>query len=257
PLAQTRALLGLPEDTTLLRLPCPFPPERRRVLLVPGLDLRHAGREHALPALTELVAGLVQARPGHHLVFAPSFAFAARLGEALAERLPEAEVPVQTPAMDEGARAAFLDALARPDGRTRVACAVAGGLFGEAIDLPGDCLVGVVVAGLPLPAPDVERRAVQDYHGADGFDVAFRFPAMTRVLQAAGRLIRAERDAGVVCLVDRRFAQPAWRALLPREWTPERCAPTDAPRIAETFWARVTDPSSSPAPAAPADALGA
>ena len=255
PLAQTRALLGLPDDTTLLRLPCPFPPERRGVLLVPGLDLRHAGREAALPALTALLVGLARARPGHHLVFAPSFAFAARLGETLAQRLPEAEVPVQSPAMDEAARRAFLDALARPDGRTRVACAVAGGLFGEAIDLPGECLVGVVVAGLPLPAPDVERRAVQDYHGADGFDVAFRFPAMTRVLQAAGRLIRGEGDAGVVCLVDRRFAQPAWRELLPPEWTPERCTPAEAPRLAASFWARVAGPPSPATPAEPADVL--
>ncbi|MEE4360780.1 MAG: ATP-dependent DNA helicase [Pseudomonadales bacterium] len=236
PMGRSLEALGLPADTRCLRLPCPFPRERRLVLLVDDIDLRHAARERALPALVTLVMGLVRARPGHHLVFAPSFAYAERLATALGESLPEAEIPLQTPAMDEGARSAFLGAFEVPDGRTRIGCAVSGGIFSEGIDLPDDCLRGVIIAGLPLPAPDIERRAMEVYHGASGFDLVFRQPAMTKVLQAAGRVIRGEQDLGTICLVDRRFAAPAYRQLLPAEWSPRVLRAGAAPAAAEAFW---------------------
>ena len=123
--------------------------------------------------------------------------------------------------MSEADRAAFVDAFRARDDCSRVGLAVSGGLFAEGIDLPGDQLAGVVVVGLPMPAPDVERRALQDYHGAAGFDLAFRIPALTRLRQAAGRLIRTETDAGVICLIDDRLGDAEQLALLPQEWRPE------------------------------------
>jgi Rad3-related DNA helicase len=38
------------------------------------------------------------------------------------------------------------------------------------------------------------------------------------VIQGAGRLIRSERDRGVVALFDRRFLEEPWRSLLPPDW---------------------------------------
>jgi Rad3-related DNA helicase len=43
---------------------------------------------------------------------------------------------------------------------------------------------------------------------------------MTKVLQAAGRVIRSETDRGVVLLIDQRFGRHAYRSLFPPWWEP-------------------------------------
>ena len=233
-------VLGLPQRTRTLRLGNPFPPSHQQVLLVSDLDLRHRARTASTPALARLIIDLARARPGHHLVFVPSFAFLRTLSAAVVERaeavLPDMTCLCQRPEMDEAGRRDFLDSLSRPDGRTRIAFAIAGGVFGEGVDLVGDRLVGVVVAGLPMPPPDVERRAIRDYHGADGFDIAFRIPAITRLLQAAGRLIRSEKDVGTLCLVDCRLAQPGYRRLLRPEWVVSETVCTGVGEAVTAFW---------------------
>lgn len=234
------AVLGLPGNTLRLRLPSPFPPEHSKVLLVSDLDLRQVARQRSTPALVRLIVDAAEARPGHHLVFVPAFSFLESLGSALAVELErralKADLLWQTPRMDEPARRAFLHALAHPDGRTRIALAITGGVFGEGVDLPGERLVGVVVAGLPLPPPEVERNAIRDYHGADGFDVAFRTPAITRLLQAAGRLIRSEQDVGTICLVDGRLKQSAYRLLLRSDWVVVEVPASEVGVQVRQFW---------------------
>jgi Rad3-related DNA helicase len=243
PVEAHRGPLGLPETTAVLAVPNPFPPERRLLLQVDDVDLRARSREAALPAVAAAVADLVRARAGHYLLCLPSFAFLEALDARLAEALPEAERHAQRRGMDERARAAFLAPFETPDGRTRIGLVVSGGLFSEGVDLPGDRLVGVVVVGLPVPAPDVERRALRDYHrgrGLDGDAVAFRVPAMTRVRQAAGRLIRDADDVGIVCLIDARLATPVWRALVPDDWCVERLRADAVGARARRFWAAAT-----------------
>lgn len=236
-----RRVLGLPARVRNLRLGSPFPPARQQVLLVRDLDLRLAARERATPALATLVVDLARARPGHHLVFLSSFAFLERVHAAVTERLraelPAAECLAQRPGMTDEERASFLRTLSAPDGRTRIAFAVTGGVFGEGVDLIGEKLLGVVVAGLPLPPPDVERKAIGDYHGAEGFDIAFRTPAITRLLQAAGRLIRSERDVGTLCLVDHRLAQSGYRRRLRPDWVVSEITAADVGARVRAFWA--------------------
>ncbi|MCC5885553.1 MAG: ATP-dependent DNA helicase [Gammaproteobacteria bacterium] len=233
-------VLGLPASTHQLRLPSPFAPERSRVLLVTDLDLRLAARQRSTPALARLIVDVAEARPGHHLVFVPAFSLLQPLARAVATELERrtlnADLLCQTPRMDDGARGAFLQQLAHPDGRTRIAFAISGGVFGEGIDLPGEQLVGVVVAGLPLPPPEVERNAIRDYHGADGFDIAFRMPAVTRLLQAAGRLIRSDQDVGTLCLVDCRLKQWGYRQLLRPDWVVEEVPAAAVGAQVGAFW---------------------
>lgn len=240
PMHLLASVLGLPVATHQFSLPSPFAPEHSRVLLVANLDLRQASRLRSTPALASMIVDAVVARPGHHLVFVPAFSFLDGLAGAveaeLERRAMNAEVLRQTPRMDDPARHGFLHALAHPDGRTRIAFAITGGVFGEGIDLPGERLVGVVVAGLPLPPPEVERNAIRDYHGADGFDVAYRTPAMTRLLQAAGRLIRSERDLGTICLVDGRLAQWAYRRLLRSDWLVDEVPAAAVGARVRQFW---------------------
>lgn len=245
PAALRRLELGLGDDASWLELPNPYPPERRRLLLLGDLDLRARARSASLPALVTAVTELVDARAGHYLLFAPSFEFLEAIADALEGARPAWHVQRQRRGMDEAARQTFVAALREVEaGTTRVACAVAGGLFAEGVDLPGDALIGVIVAGLPLPAPDVERRALADYHGAAGRDIAFRAPAVTRILQAAGRLVRSEDDAGIVCIADARLREQAFRRLLPSDWNLQQVRARDAGAAARDFWSRLAlDPT--------------
>ena len=105
--------------------------------------------------------------------------------------------------------------------RPSLGFAVMGGVFGEGIDLVGDRLIGAIIVGVGLPQLCVERDLIRDYFqektGA-GFDYAYTFPGMNRVLQATGRVIRSETDRGVVLLIDARFAEPRYRRLFPAWW---------------------------------------
>jgi Rad3-related DNA helicase len=96
-----------------------------------------------------------------------------------------------------------------------------GGIFSEGIDLVGNRLTGVVVIGVGLPQISLERNIMKDYFssaGRNGYDYAYVFPGMNKVLQAGGRLIRSEHDRGVLVLVDDRYLQPQYQRLLPEEW---------------------------------------
>ncbi|MBR6326379.1 MAG: ATP-dependent DNA helicase, partial [Lachnospiraceae bacterium] len=117
---------------------------------------------------------------------------------------------------------------------------VLGGIFGEGIDLKEDRLIGAIVVGTGIPLVCFERELLKDYfneNGGSGFDYAYRFPGMNKVLQAAGRVIRTERDLGVVALLDGRFLQSAYRKLYPVGWENYRVIRAEnAGSSVQNFW---------------------
>ena len=117
---------------------------------------------------------------------------------------------------------------------------VLGGIFSEGIDLKNDSLIGAVIVGTGLPQVGGEREILKEYFGEsgeNGFDYAYRYPGMNKVLQAAGRVIRTVEDAGVIALLDERFLQLTYRRLFPREWQSfeEVTVETVAERV-NRFW---------------------
>ena len=96
-----------------------------------------------------------------------------------------------------------------------------GGIFSEGIDLKNDKLIGAIIVGTGLPQISNERQILKDYYderGMSGFDYAFRYPGINKVLQAAGRVIRTQEDRGIILLLDERFLQADYVPLFPREW---------------------------------------
>ena len=117
---------------------------------------------------------------------------------------------------------------------------VLGGVFSEGIDLREDSLIGAIVVGTGIPQVGFEKELLKEYfdaRGENGFDYAYRFPGMNKVLQAAGRVIRTQEDIGVIALLDERFLQLSYRKMFPREWehyevvNPERLS-----EKLERFW---------------------
>ena len=212
PMDYYRTLLGGALEDPVLQLSSPFPSQNLAVLIQDRIQTHFKGRAESLGAVVEAIGTLVQGRRGNYLVYFPSYQY---LNDTLQEfqiRFPPISVLVQRPGMNESERDAFLAAFSVEHGETLVGFAVLGGIFGEGIDLVGERLIGAVIVGVGLPQLCVERNLIRDYfqqQNAAGFDYAYTFPGMNRVLQAIGRVIRSETDHGVALLIDARFDEVA------------------------------------------------
>ena len=145
--------------------------------------------------------------------------------------------------MKEEEREAFLAAFEEEREETLVAFCVMGGIFGEGIDLKQDKLIGAIIVGTGLPQISEEREILKNYYdarGLSGFDYAFRYPGMNKVLQAAGRVIRTSEDRGVILLLDERFQQREYEALFPREWSRRSvCSLPQLKQEIKQFWSDI------------------
>jgi DNA excision repair protein ERCC-2 len=242
PMNYYRTLLGGAPEDPVLQLSSPFPSQNLAVLIQDRIQTHFKGRAESQGDVVEAIGTLVQGRRGNYLVYFPSYQY---LNDTLQEfeiRFPPVSVLVQCPGMTEPERDAFLAAFSVEHGETLVGFAVLGGIFGEGIDLVGERLIGAVIVGVGLPQLCVERNLIRDYfqqQNAAGFDYAYIFPGMNRVLQAVGRVIRSETDHGVVLLIDARFDELRYRRLFPAWWKFVKVRNSDALReTVAGFWKR-------------------
>ena len=125
---------------------------------------------------------------------------------------------------------------------TLVAFCVMGGIFSEGIDLKEDRLIGVMVVGTGMPMVCTEQEIIKGYFDEKnnhGFDYAYQYPGMNKVMQAAGRVIRTMEDRGVIVLMDDRFLREEYQALFPKEWWPyEVVNQRNVGRRVREFWER-------------------
>ena len=238
-----RTLTGAAEDAGCVYLLSPFPQENLCVMHLP-VSTRYAAREQTLPRVAAAVASLVLSREkGNFIAFFPSYAYLEKARELIEMQLgEEAELLVQTQNMDENDRADFLARFSpEPAGRLLGLC-VLGGVFSEGIDLTADRLCGAAVIGVGLPQVGVERNTLKSryeevYGEGRGFDYAYVYPGMGKVLQASGRIIRSETDRGVLLLIDDRYGAESYRALLPQTWQVQRVySAQEIERLAARFW---------------------
>ncbi|MEJ8812054.1 helicase C-terminal domain-containing protein [Variovorax ureilyticus] len=219
PFSFYRDTLGLPDDTATLDVDSPFRSEQLTVRVAMDVSTRFRDRPRSLATLVDIVAEQFAQRPGNYLAFFSSFDYLADASAAFADRHPDVPTWAQSRGMREADRDAFLARFA-PGGQG-IGFAVLGGAFGEGIDLPGDRLVGAFVASLGLPQhnePNEVMRERMDALFGDGYEYTYVYPGLQKVVQAAGRVIRTETDAGVLYLLDDRFARQEIRALLPAWW---------------------------------------
>ncbi len=222
PFSFYRDTLGLPHDTATLDVSSPFRSEQLTVRVAMDVSTRFRDRDRSLAALSDIIASQFAARPGNYLAFFSSFDYLASASAAFAERHPGIPAWSQSRGMREVDRDAFLARFAT--GGQGIGFAVLGGALDEGIDLPGDRLVGAFVASLGLPQynepNEVTRERMHALFG-DGYEYTYVYPGLQKVVQAAGRVIRSETDAGVLYLLDDRFARDEIRALLPAWWQVE------------------------------------
>ena len=216
-----RDLLGLPEQAQWIDVASPFAAEQLSVRVLRNLSTRYQHRESSLAPICRLMAEQYRREPGNYLAFFSSYAYLQQVQDLFTSLHPDIPTSVQTRSMSEGERQTFLDNFTlHSEG---IGFAVLGGAFGEGIDLPGKRLIGAFIATLGLPQvnevnEEVKARMQQMFGEANGYDYAYLYPGLQKVVQAAGRVIRTVDDQGVVYLLDDRFGQAKIRDLLPTWW---------------------------------------
>jgi DNA excision repair protein ERCC-2 len=235
-----RALLGGSAEDPQMRMESPFDSGRLAVLVHDRVRTEFKARGESLAEVVEAIGALVEGRPGNYMIYFPSYRYLESARDLFRHLHPHRSVLAQQPGMTESARESFLAAFASDTGETRVGFAVMGGIFGEGIDLVGDRLIGAAIVSVGLPQLCVERDVICDHfegQTGSGFDYAYTFPGMNRVLQAVGRVIRSETDRGIVLLLDTRFGQHRYRRLFPAWWRVARAASAaDIRTLVRNFW---------------------
>lgn len=220
PAAYYKDLCGLP-DARAVALKSPFPPENFGLFAACHISTRYRDREASIAQVAGCLAAMAGAKPGNYLAFFPSYSYLEQVRAAFAEAYPDIPLLVQQSALDEAGRADFLAQFCPDPQGTMLGFAVLGGVFGEGVDLAGTRLIGAAIVGPGLPQVGPRQDQLRDYFErtrGSGFDYAYRYPGMNKVLQAAGRVIRTPQDKGVVLLIDDRFAAPDYRRLMPPHW---------------------------------------
>ena len=223
PAAYYRDLLGLPEETRWLDVASPFSAQQLAVRIVRNLSTRYRHREASLLPICRIMAAQYREQPGNYLAFFSSYAYLDQVQTLFRSRYPQIPLGSQTRSMDEAGRQAFLDGFTEQS--RGIYFAVLGGVFGEGVDLPGKRLIGAFIATLGMPQvnpvnEEIRQRMQQLFGAAHGYDYAYLYPGLQKVVQAAGRVIRTPSDQGVIYLLDDRFTRTEVRQLLPQWWEP-------------------------------------
>ena len=250
PIQYYKRLLSTEKDNYAVYIDSSFDTKKR--LLMNGVDVstRYTMRSREMyQRYATYIFRVVKAKMGNYLIFFPSYQFMEdvyqEFTQLLASDEEEMELVIQQKHMDEEERENFLRAFEMGREKSLIGFGVLGGIFSEGIDLTNEKLIGTLIIGTGLPQVCNEREILKSYFdqkGLYGFDYAYRYPGMNKVLQAAGRVIRTEDDRGVILLLDERFQREKGKEIFPKEWADcERCRLDIVEEKIRLFWEKQTD----------------
>jgi len=229
PTSMYSEVLGVP-DSSIIELKSPFPQENRLTLVVPETTTRYSRRsDEEFDRIAKKLEGIINSANVNTAVFFPSYALLSRVQEKL--NLWGKNVVVEQSGLSKVEKNSLLHSFRSNKGS--VLLAVVSGSFGEGVDLPGQELECIIIVGIPLPVPDLYTKSLINYYDeqfSKGWDYGYVYPALTRVIQNAGRCIRQATDKGLIILLDERYAWKNYLKCIPPEWLlkitkePERIA---------------------------------
>lgn len=245
PVNYYKSLLSTKKDNYAIYADSTFDSKKRLLAMATDVSTRYTRRSRSeYERLAGYINAVVTQKTGNYMVFFPSYKMMNDVADIYCEKYAdETELMLQKNNMSEAEREEFLDRFSEGSDRTLVAFGIMGGIFGEGIDLKNDRLIGAIVVGTGLPQISNERTILKDYYDAEngcGFDYAFRYPGINKVLQAAGRVIRTTEDTGVILLLDERFWQRDYDLLYPREWSDRKpCNIANVGKLVADFWEQI------------------
>lgn len=243
PIQYYRSLFSTREDDYAMYAQSPFPPEKKCLLICRDVSSKYTRRGYEeYQRIASYIDKTIRQKQGNYMVFFPSYRLLEDVSDIFEAEFQTEEIVCirQSPSMRELEREEFLDQFRGIEADTLVGFCVMGGIFSEGIDLIGDSLIGALVVGTGIPQVGYEREILKNYYdgkGRNGFDYAYRYPGMNKVLQSAGRVIRTDEDKGVILLLDERFLYHEYLQLFPVEWGDyQTCRLEDVEEKLERFW---------------------
>ncbi len=246
PIHYYKKLLSTVKDDYAIYAESPFDAKKRKLLIGADVSTKYTRRgKEMYGRYARYLIETARAKAGNYLAFFPSYRFMEEVYEEFLEMLEEdaeeeIEYVMQSQYMSEEAREIFLENFEEAKEHSLIGFCVLGGIFSEGIDLAEDKLIGAMVVGTGLPQVCTERELLKTYfdsQGLRGFDYAYLYPGMNKVLQSAGRVIRTDEDRGVVLLLDERFLDVRYRETFPREWKEyELCTARNVSQKVQEFW---------------------
>lgn len=242
PIRYYKSLLSTKQDNYAVYAETAFTEDQSLLLLGRDVSSRYTRRnQDEYRRIAEYIRKIGQAQKGNYMIFFPSYKMMQEVYEVFEGiNCGEMETCMQVSGMKEEEREAFLGQFVAEHERSFLAFCVMGGIFGEGIDLKNEQLIGAVVVGTGLPQISNEREILMHYYderSGEGFDYAYRYPGMNKVLQAAGRVIRTVDDSGVILLLDDRFTRREYESLFPKEWERRACCTVESVSgYLDAFW---------------------
>ena len=222
PIRYYKTLLSGSDEDYAVYANSPFSEDNRLLMVGTDVSSRYTRRnEGEYRKVAAYIRETAKAREGNYMVFFPSYQYMEQVLGILEEEEAFCHLLVQGQGMREEERAEFLEEFEKTRDGSLVALCVMGGVFSEGIDLKEERLIGVIVVGTGLPMVCVEQEILKGYFDEEekrGFDFAYQYPGMNKVLQADGRVVRTPEDRGVILLLDDRFLRREYQELFPREW---------------------------------------
>lgn len=240
PMDYFKQLLGSGDNSKVLYLKSPFDVQNRCLLIANQVSTRYVNRANSYSQIVEYINSVVSSKCGNYMVFFPSYKYMEEVYKLFTDQYPGFNVNVQVPSMTEEERSDFIEFFEPNPRETNIGFCVLGGVYSEGIDLKEDRLIGVIVVGVGLPQVCAERDIIKKYYDENnnmGFEYAYMYPGINKVMQAAGRLIRSEKDRGVILLIDERFSYSNYQRLFPQEWIPNiKVKKENISKTIESFW---------------------
>jgi Rad3-related DNA helicase len=230
---------GKKEEDYAVYAPSSFMPENRLIMIGCDVSTKYTRRnEKEYQRILDYIRDFTGARTGNYMVFFPSYQLMQAITELAGDELEG--LVIQSSNMTEAEKELFLEEFVEDPEKSRIGFCVMGGIFSEGIDLKSNRLIGAVIVGTGLPMVCNERelfRGYFDQKNGEGFDYAYLYSGMNKVLQSAGRVIRTKDDRGAILLLDERFTQKQYYNLFPREWFPNTAVTISTmKKVLAEFW---------------------
>ena len=224
-----------------VKMMSPFPQENLFLVAIDDVSTRYNDRDNSIDKIVETIEILCSSKKGNYIIFFPSYVYLNRVVDNLDLDSSEYELIIQKREMSLRDRQETIDLFKNASDKTQIGFFVMGGVFGESIDLIGDQLSGVLIVGVGLPMIAPFNNVLKshfDEEFSSGFDFAYTYPGINKVIQAVGRVIRSETDRGVAILLDDRFTTRRYLQLYPKEWSHLEVInePSDLENKIEKFW---------------------
>ena len=212
--------LGGNDDTPIMKLESPFPSENCLTLVRSDLSTRYKDRINTYKEISKTIDLVIKKKVGNYLVFFSSYQYLEEVYSRM-EFDPNIRYIKQTRDMEDKDKNKFLSYFEVDPTKTTVGFAVLGGIFSEGIDFYSDKLIGAIVVGVGLPQISFERDLIKEHFDSEeinGYEYAYVNPGITKIIQAAGRVIRSENDKGIIVFIDDRFKQFKYRNILQKQY---------------------------------------